>query len=154
MKKLALSLALAAVAALAITACGSSSSSTSSSPSSTTSSTSGSSSTAAGGGGGGSSSGASTTLKVSADPSGALAYQEKSLSAKAGDVSVDFNNSSPLTHDVCIQSSNGSQLGCTDQIANSSSSHDFGNLQPGTYTFYCSVDGHEAAGMKGTLTVK
>ena len=28
------------------------------------------------------------------------------------------------------------------------------NLKPGTYTFYCSVDGHEAAGMKGTLTVK
>ena len=27
-------------------------------------------------------------------------------------------------------------------------------LKPGTYTFYCSVDGHEAAGMKGTLTVK
>jgi len=27
-------------------------------------------------------------------------------------------------------------------------------LKPGTYTFYCSVDGHEAAGMKGTLTIK
>ena len=28
------------------------------------------------------------------------------------------------------------------------------NLKPGTYTFYCSVPGHEAGGMKGTLTVK
>jgi uncharacterized cupredoxin-like copper-binding protein len=27
-------------------------------------------------------------------------------------------------------------------------------LKPGKYTFYCPVDGHEAAGMKGTLTVK
>ena len=26
--------------------------------------------------------------------------------------------------------------------------------KPGKYTFYCSVPGHEAAGMKGTLTVK
>ena len=26
-------------------------------------------------------------------------------------------------------------------------------LKPGTYTFYCPVDGHKAAGMKGTLTV-
>lgn len=28
------------------------------------------------------------------------------------------------------------------------------NLKPGTYAFYCSVDGHRAAGMQGTLTVK
>jgi uncharacterized cupredoxin-like copper-binding protein len=28
------------------------------------------------------------------------------------------------------------------------------SLKAGTYTFYCPVDGHKAAGMKGTLTVK
>ena len=28
------------------------------------------------------------------------------------------------------------------------------NLKPGSYTFYCTVPGHEQAGMKGTLTVK
>ena len=27
-------------------------------------------------------------------------------------------------------------------------------LKPGKYTFYCPVDGHRAAGMQGTLTVK
>jgi uncharacterized cupredoxin-like copper-binding protein len=27
-------------------------------------------------------------------------------------------------------------------------------VKPGTYTFFCSVPGHEAGGMKGTLTVK
>jgi uncharacterized cupredoxin-like copper-binding protein len=27
-------------------------------------------------------------------------------------------------------------------------------LKKGTYTFYCPVDGHRAAGMKGTLTVR
>jgi uncharacterized cupredoxin-like copper-binding protein len=28
------------------------------------------------------------------------------------------------------------------------------HLKPGTYSYYCPVDGHEAAGMKGTLTVQ
>jgi uncharacterized cupredoxin-like copper-binding protein len=27
-------------------------------------------------------------------------------------------------------------------------------LKPGTYTFLCTVPGHAAGGMKGTLTVK
>jgi uncharacterized cupredoxin-like copper-binding protein len=27
------------------------------------------------------------------------------------------------------------------------------NLNPGSYVFYCSIDGHRARGMEGTLTV-
>jgi uncharacterized cupredoxin-like copper-binding protein len=27
------------------------------------------------------------------------------------------------------------------------------DLAPGTYTFYCTVPGHRAAGMEGTITI-
>jgi plastocyanin len=148
-KKVSLALAIAALAAFGLVACGSSSSSSSTTASSTTASSTTATSGSTSGGGG-----ASSAVDVSADPSGQLAFQESSVTAKAGDVSVNFTNDSSTTHDVCLQSSSGDQLGCTDQISGSSASKDFGTLKPGTYTYYCSVDGHEAAGMKGTMTVK
>ena len=96
---------------------------------------------------------AGSTLKVSADPTGQLAYQQTSLSAKPGNVTVDFTNQAPLQHDFCVQQGSR-QLGCTPIIQGASASKTFNNLKAGSYTFFCSVDGHEAAGMKGTLTVK
>jgi plastocyanin len=104
--------------------------------------------TPSGGGGGGS------TIKLAADPS-QIAFDTTSLSAKAGNVTIDFDNPNPaIPHDVCVQSSSGGQLGCSDQVTNSSTSLDLKDLKPGKYTFFCSVDSHEAAGMKGTLTVQ
>jgi plastocyanin/mono/diheme cytochrome c family protein len=97
--------------------------------------------------------GGASMLNVSADPSGQLAFQESSLSAKAGNVTVDFTNQAPLQHDFCIQQGS-KDLGCTSVIQGASTSKTFNNLKAGNYTFFCSVDGHEAAGMKGTLTVK
>jgi plastocyanin len=93
-------------------------------------------------------------VKISADPSGQLAYQQKSVTAKAGNVTVDFTNQAPLGHDVCVQDSSGKELGCTSVISGSTTSKALKGLKPGSYTFFCSVDGHEAAGMKGTLKVQ
>ena len=96
---------------------------------------------------------AASTLHVSADPSGALKFQQTSLSAKAGKVTVDFSNQSPVAHNVTISDSSGKTLGATQTITGGTSSTSV-NLKPGSYTFFCSVDAHEQAGMKGTLTVK
>jgi plastocyanin len=98
------------------------------------------------GGGGGS------TVKLAADPSGALKYDTTSLEATAGKVTIDFTNDSSLPHDVKIEG-NGVEDEGTDPITGSSTSVTL-DLQPGTYTFFCSVDGHRAAGMEGTLVVK
>jgi len=92
-------------------------------------------------------------VQLSADPS-SIAYTTTSLQANAGNVTVDFTNpNQAIPHDVCVQSSSGSQLGCSKQVTGGKTSLSLKNLKPGSYTFYCSVDGHEAAGMKGTLTV-
>ncbi len=151
MKKLVVTLALASIASLALAACGSSDSSSSSSSSTPTSSA-----PAGGGGGGGggtASGGGSSTVKIAADPSGALKYEETSASASAGKVTVDFTNDSPVAHNVTISDSSGKTLGATQTVTGSDSSATV-DLKPGTYTFFCSVDSHEQAGMKGTLTVK
>jgi uncharacterized cupredoxin-like copper-binding protein len=149
MKKLILTLVLGATASLALVACGSSSNSTTSSTPTTAASTPTTSSTSGGGGGA-----ASSSVKLAASPS-ALAYDTNSLSAKAGNVTIDFNNpNSSLGHDVCVQDSGGKEVGCSDVITGSSTTLDLSNLKAGKYTFFCSVPGHEAAGMKGTLTVQ
>jgi plastocyanin len=95
--------------------------------------------------------GAATTVKLAAE-SNAIAFDTDQLDAMAGNVTIDFDNPSPLTHDVCLEGSSG-EIGCSDTIAQGSASLSE-DLKPGKYTFYCSVDGHRAAGMEGTLTVK
>jgi plastocyanin len=119
---------------LALSACGGGGSSSSTTPATT----------GGGGGGGGS------TIQISADPSGALKYEQTDVSATAGSITIDFTNMSSVPHDVTIEGNGAS--GGTDQITDSTTSTTV-DLEPGTYTFFCSVDGHRAAGMEGTLTV-
>ncbi len=155
MRKLVLTFTVAVAAALTLAACGGGSSS--SSPATNTASGGGGGGSAAGGGGGGggtTSAGGSSSVSISANPSGQLAYEQSSVSAKAGNVTVDFTNQSPIGHDVCVQDSSGKDLGCTSVVQGQSTSKAFNNLKPGTYTFFCSVDSHEQAGMKGTLKVQ
>jgi plastocyanin len=100
--------------------------------------------TAASGGGG-------QTLALAADPSGALKYDKSQLEATAGDITIDFTNDSPLQHDVAVEGNGVNEA--SDKITGSKTTLSL-NLKAGTYTFFCSVDGHRAAGMEGTLVVK
>jgi plastocyanin len=140
------------VGALAVAGCGSSKGTSSSASSETTSTpaapatTSSSSESQPSGAAGG-------ALSLSANSEGQLAYDTKSLSAKAGKVSIDFSNSSPLSHNVTVESSSGSVVGSTPSFQGGSKTLS-ANLKPGTYKFFCSVPGHRQAGMEGTLVVK
>jgi plastocyanin len=98
--------------------------------------------------------GASSTVELEADPGGGLEYTQEEVTAKAGNVTIDFNNPQPLGHDVKIESEGGEELGGTEVVTEGSSTATLKGLKPGTYTFYCSVPGHREAGMEGTLTVE
>jgi len=143
-----------ALAALAVAGCGSDNNSSSGSGSSsgatsdTAAQTPPPSTPAASGGGGG----ASSNLKLAADESGQLKFDKSSLSAKAGNVTITMDNPSPVPHAVAVEGNGVDKDGQTVGMGGKSTVTV--SLKPGTYTFYCPVDGHKAAGMKGTLTVK
>lgn len=90
-------------------------------------------------------------VKLAADPGGQLRYDTKSASAKAGKVTIDFTNQSPLPHNVTVESG-GKTVGATKTITGSTATVTL-SLKPGTYTFFCSVDAHRQGGMQGTLSV-
>jgi len=134
--------------ALGISACGGSSGSSSSSKSAAATPPATSSSAAS------SSSPASSSLSIAADPSGALKFTKSSLTAKAGTVTISFTNNSSLDHNLTVQQgTSGPVMGATPTFAGGTKTLKL-TLKAGTYTFYCSVPGHRAAGMQGTLTVQ
>ena len=91
------------------------------------------------------------SFALAADPT-QLAYDQTEVDVPAGSVTVDFENPSSTPHDVVVEDADGNELLRTDEISESSATAT-AKLDPGTYTFYCSVDGHRDAGMEGTLTV-
>ncbi len=153
----------AAALALGVAACGGGSSSSSSGGAGATSaagSSAAATGTSAGTGTGAATSssaaaagGASSNIAIAADPGGALSYDKKTLSAKAGKVTITMTNMSPEDHNITIQQgTNGAVLGATPTFQGGTKSVSV-NLKPGKYTFFCSVPGHRAGGMVGTLTV-
>ena len=91
------------------------------------------------------------TLKLSADPHGALRFNTTHLSAKAGTVKLVLTNPSGagMPHGISIAGHGSSRV-----VAAGKTTSVTATLKKGTYTFLCPVPGHAAAGMKGTLTVK
>jgi plastocyanin len=90
-------------------------------------------------------------LTLSADSSGKLKFNKKTLSAKAGKVTITMSNPSNLPHAVAVEGKGVDKDGKT--VHKGGKSTVTVTLKKGKYSFYCPVPGHEAAGMKGTLTI-
>lgn len=93
-----------------------------------------------------------TRLGISADPHGAMRYDKTALRAKPGRVTIAMRNPSVIPHNVAIRGKGVKKLGKV--VLKGGTSTVTATLKPGRYVFYCSVPGHEQAGMKGVLTVR
>ncbi len=95
------------------------------------------------------------TLALAADPTGQLSYTTRKAVATAGPVTIKMTNMAMIGHNIAIQSgTSGPVLAAGPVVQNGGSDTLHVTLKPGTYTFFCQVPGHRAAGMYGTLTVK
>jgi plastocyanin len=100
--------------------------------------------------GGSSGSSGGETLQLAAPKDGSLKFDKSSLDAKSGTVTIDFDNPSGTPHAVEIE---GNGVGEETKTVTNGKASVTADLKPGTYDFYCPVDGHRQAGMAGKLTV-
>jgi plastocyanin len=91
-------------------------------------------------------------VSLEADPGGQLAFSQTTLKAKAGTVTIEFMNISPVEHNVTVEGGTKKVLGATPTFVGGKRSLTL-KLSAGTYTFFCSVPGHRQAGMEGKLIV-
>jgi plastocyanin len=96
--------------------------------------------------------GKAQTLKLSADPGGALAFDKSSLTASAGRVTIVMDNPSDLPHAVEVEGNGVEEVG--DTVMKGGVSKVTADLKAGEYEYYCPVGNHKDAGMEGTLTVQ
>ena len=139
MKNLALLFALLALAAVGVAACGGDDDDDGETTEAATETT-----TTSDGG---------ASVSLTANPDGELAYEESTLSAPAGTVTIEFDNPASIGHDVVVEDQNATEITRTDVITGDTATA-VGEFKAGDYTYYCSVDAHRDAGMEGTLTVK
>ena len=92
---------------------------------------------------------ANGVLSIAADPGGQLAYVNATATAKPGPITIEMPNKSGIDHNLAIEGTSIKTPIIKNGVAKAT-----GTLKPGTYTYFCEVPGHRAAGMVGKLTVK
>ncbi|MGH8906498.1 MAG: plastocyanin/azurin family copper-binding protein [Egibacteraceae bacterium] len=80
-----------------------------------------------------------------------LQFLQAPATATAGEVTIALDNQSGLPHNVTIEGVQGDQ-----PIVEAVNAVEVGTveLEPRTYTYYCSIAGHREGGMEGQLTVQ
>ena len=94
------------------------------------------------------------SLEMPADPSGALAFASTKAQAPAGALEVAMPNESSVQHNIALRSEGGELVQEGEVVGQGGTSTFSADLTAGTFTYVCTVPGHEEGGMKGELTVK
>lgn len=97
-----------------------------------------------------------------AQPTGSTKVSMTEFKFTPGDIHVNagkvvfflVNDGSGTSHDLVIRDSTGKTIAKSELVsAGDSVVLTVDNIAAGTYTIFCDQAGHEASGMKGTLTV-
>jgi len=94
---------------------------------------------------------AATRTVVLSAPASGLRYSQTLVHAHAGTITIVFVNHSMLKHNVNVEQGEH-EFGKSATINHGTTSFTV-TLKAGKYNYYCSVPGHEDAGMHGTLIV-
>jgi len=81
-----------------------------------------------------------------------LAYRFADARAEAGSVRLTSENPQNVPHNIAVDGNGLDEKGPVVEAGGTSEITV--DLQPGEYSFYCSVPGHRAGGMEGKLTVE
>ena len=94
------------------------------------------------------------TRSFTATPGDRLAYSVARLSAPAGRVTLRMTNRDDIAHDIAVRGKKLAKPKRGRIVGTGKVSTVTVTLPAGTYTFYCTVFGHESSGMRGTLKVR
>lgn len=75
-------------------------------------------------------------------------FSEEVLTLTSGDT-LELVNDGTVEHDITIEEADMMVHVAPGETASATL-----NIEPGDYTFYCSIPGHREAGMEGTLTIE
>jgi uncharacterized cupredoxin-like copper-binding protein len=91
-----------------------------------------------------------------ANEQGRTLFASNLATAPAGPLEISMPNPSTLQHDIALKADNGkgAEIGKGPVVGKGGDSKFTATLKPGKYEFLCTVPGHAAGGMRGTLTVK
>lgn len=105
----------------------------------------------AGGGGDGGAAPADSGQMLEVTGTDGLAFEPSQVTVTAGEVTVELTSQPAAPHTFTIEELDDREVVQADAGETARGTIE---LDPGTYTYYCSVPGHRQAGMEGRLTVQ